>query len=89
LKVIKKDGRVQDLELYKIKIGILNAADTTKQMLNESDINLIVKDIVKTIEEQRSKYGHTSCYEIVGVVIEVLKRNGFSDIISSYIGYEK
>lgn len=89
LQVIKKDGRLQNLEPDKIKTSILNAISTSNHILNESDIKIIVKDIVKTIEEQRAGYGNTSSYEISGVVIDVLKRDGFNDVISAYVGYEK
>ena len=89
MQVIKKDGRLQELEPDKIKISILNATSTSETILNESDIKIIVNDIVKTIEEQRVGNGNTSSYEIMGVVIDVLKRDGFSDVISAYVGYEK
>lgn len=89
MQVIKKDGRLQILEPDKIKTSILNATSVTKNILNESDIKMIVKDVVKTIEEQRAEYGNTSSYEIIGVIIDVLKRDGFSDVISAYVGYEK
>ena len=87
MQVIKKDGRLQELDANKIKISILNATSGTKALLNESDIKIIVKDIIKIIEDLRSEYGNTSSYEIVGVVVEVLKRDGFDDVISSYIEY--
>ena len=89
MQVIKKDGRLQELDANKIKISILNATSGTKALLNESDIKIIVKDIIKIIEDLRSEYGNTSSYEIVGVVVEVLKREGFDDVISSYIEYSK
>ena len=89
MQVIKKDGRLQELDANKIKIIILNATSVTKALLNESDIKIIVKDIIKIIEDLRSEYGNTSSYEIVGVVVEVLKRDGFDDVISSYIEYSK
>lgn len=89
MQVIKKDGRVQDLEANKIKVSILNATNETKALLNESDINVIVKDIIKVIENLRSQYGNTSSYEITGIVVEVLKRDGFEEVVSSYIGYSK
>lgn len=89
MQVIKKDGLLQILEPDKIKTSILNATSVTKNILNESDIKMIVKDVVKTIEEQRAEYGNTSSYEIIGVIIDVLKRDGFSDVISAYVGYEK
>lgn len=89
MQVIKKDGRLQELEANKIKVSILNATSETKALLNESDINILVKDIIKAIENLRSEYGNTSSYEIIGVVVDVLKRDGFEDVVSSYVGYEK
>lgn len=89
MEVIKKDGRLQSLDSNKIATSILNATSSSKSLLNESDINILVEDIVKVIETLRSEYGNTSSYEITGVVVEILKRDGFDDIISEYIGYEK
>ena len=89
MQVIKKDGRLQELEADKIKVSILNATSETKALLNESDINVLVKDIIKAIENLRSEYGNTSSYEIIGVVVDVLKRDGFEEVVSSYVGYEK
>ena len=37
MKVIKKDGRLQELDLEKIKISILSATNDSKELLNESD----------------------------------------------------
>ena len=56
MQVIKKDGRLQELEANKIKVSILNATSETKSLLNESDINVLVKDIIKAIEDLRSEY---------------------------------
>ena len=87
--VIKRDGRVQELDKEKIRISILNSSSNTNQMLNESDINILVKDIVEKLVHLRTGYGNTSSYEIMGTVIDVLKRDGFDMIISSYLGYKK
>ena len=76
MKVIKRDGRLQELDLEKIKISILSATNESKELLNESDVKILVEDI-------------TSSYEISGIVIAILKRDGFSDIIEKYVGYEK
>lgn len=89
MEVIKKDGRVQPLDENKIRISIANAASLTESILNESDINILVKDIIRKIEELRSEYGNTSSYELIGTVIDILKRDGFDSVISSYVGYEK
>ncbi len=89
MEVIKKDGRVQELDKEKIRISLLSSSSNTEQILNESDINILVKDIVEKIVQLRTGYGNTSSYEIMGSVIDVLKRDGFDMIVSSYLGYKK
>ena len=82
MKVIKRDGRLQELDLEKIKISILSAT-------NETDVKILVEDINSKIKEVRKEGEDTSSYEISGIVIAILKRDGFSDIIEKYVGYEK
>ena len=41
------------------------------------------------IKEFRGEEYNTSSYEITGVVISILARDGFDDVISSYVGYKK
>ena len=89
MKVIKKDGRLQELDLEKIKISILSATNESKELLNESDVKILVEDINSKIKEVRKDGENTSSYEISGIAISILKRDGFSDIVEKYIGYEK
>ncbi|MEN8078035.1 ATP cone domain-containing protein [Clostridioides difficile] len=89
MKVIKKDGRLQELDSSKIKTSILNATREKKALLNESDVKIIVEDVVNCIKDFRGEEYNTSSYEITGVIINILSRDGFDDVISSYIGYKK
>lgn len=89
MKVIKKDGRLQELDLEKIKISILSATNDSKELLNESDVKILMEDINSKMKEVRKDGEDTSSYEISGIVIAILKRDGFSDIIEKYVGYEK
>ena len=89
MKVVKKDGRLQELDQSKIKVSILNATRDQKALLNESDAKIITEDVVSCIKEFRGEEYNTSSYEITGVVISILDRDGFDDIITSYIGYKK
>lgn len=86
MEVLKKDGRVELLDKEKIKISILSSISDSKELLNESDVEVLVDDIVKRISGLRSEYGNTSSYEIIGVIIDILKRDGFDDIINKYVG---
>ena len=45
--------------------------------------------MVSCIKEFRGEEYNTSSYEITGVVISILDRDGFDDVISSYVGYDK
>ena len=51
MKVIKRDGRLQELDLEKIKISILSATNESKELLNESDVKILVEDINSKIKE--------------------------------------
>lgn len=89
MKVVKKDGRLQELEQSKIEVSILNATGDERALLNESDAKIIAEDVVSCIKEFRGEEYNTSSYEIIGVVINILDRDGFDDVISSYVGYKK
>lgn len=89
MKVIKKDGRLQELDQSKIEVSILNATRGQKDLLNESDAKIIAEDVVSCIKEFRGEEYNTSSYEITGVVISILDRDGFDDVISSYVEYDK
>ena len=89
MKVVKKDGRLQELDQDKIEVSILNSTRDEKALLNESDAKIIAEDVVSCIKEFRGEEYNTSSYEITGVVISILARDVFDDVISSYVGYKK
>ena len=89
MKVVKKDGRLQELDQDKIEVSILNSTRDEKALLNESDAKIIAEDVVSCIKEFRGEEYNTSSYEITGVVISIWARDGFDDVISSYVGYKK
>lgn len=89
MKVVKKDGRLQELDQSKIEVSILNATREEKVLLNEADVKIISEDVISCIKEFRGEEYNTSSYEITGVVISILDRDGFDDVISSYVGYKK
>ena len=89
MNVMKKNGRIQNFDERKIKVSILNASSSGSSLLNESDIKIIVEDVTKLVEKLRGSEKNTSSYEIMGAIINILKRDGFDEVISSYIGYKK
>lgn len=89
MKVVKKDGSIESFDANKIENSILNATRDKKALLNESDIKIIIEDVIDRIKKFREENDSTSSYEITGVVISMLDRDGFDDVISSFIGYKK
>ena len=89
MKVVKKDGSIESFDANKIANSILNATRDKKALLNESDIKIIIEDVIDRIKKFRGENDSASSYEITGVVISMLDRDGFDDVISSFIGYKK
>lgn len=89
MKIIKKDGRIEEFNSKKIITSIENAADDIGEMMNESDLKILAQDIERKILEIRKDSLLTSSYEVVGVVFYILKRDEFSDILKAYIEYRK
>lgn len=86
MKVLKKDGRLQDLNPDKIKTSILNSAAETVAIVNDSDVKILVNDVVRVLEDVRGKNGETSSYEIIGVLLDVLRKDGFNTVAQAYLG---
>lgn len=88
MEIIKKDGRVQEFNRSKIYNSLRNASrDIDRTTLNESDLKVLVNDIVTKINEIRKDGTPTSSFEVIGVVCRVLKDDGFSNLLSAYIRY--
>lgn len=88
MQIIKKDGRLQEFDEKKIFTSVDNASrDVSTIVLNESDIKVLVADIIKQINIIRKDGTPTSSYEVTGVMIQVLKRDGFNEVIKSFIEY--
>lgn len=83
MNIIKKNGRIEEFKKDKIKVSIENAAKDSATMLNNSDVELLVSDIMKTLKKLRGD-GDTSSYEVSGVVLHILNKNKFDDILNSY-----
>ena len=86
MKLIKKDGRIQEFEIDKIYTSIENASRAiTDSSLNESDLKIIVNDIKGRINKVRKDETPTSSYEVIGVITNVLKENGFTEVLKAFI----
>ncbi|MDU5111583.1 MAG: ATP cone domain-containing protein, partial [Clostridium sp.] len=83
------DGRIEEFNIKKVKTSIENAARDSESMLNESDLNIITSDIENTLLKIRKDTLITSSYEVIGVIFEILKRDGFNGVLKSYVEFGK
>ena len=82
MKVIKRDGRLQDFDLSKIKTSISRASDDADQPFNESDLYNLARDIENHIES----LGNDSikAEDIQQRVLEKLEKEGFQVVAKFY-----
>jgi len=82
MKIVKKDGRLQDFNLNKIKTSIYRASDDANQPLNTSDIDNIAKDIEISIKDLQKD---TVRFDIIKeIVISQLEKSGFNTLSKFY-----
>ena len=89
MKIIKKDGRLEEFNINKIKTSIENAAKDSGSFLNSSDLKILAEDIKKTILLIRKDPCITSSYEVTGFLFSVLARDGFNNVLKAYIEFDK
>ena len=84
--VVKRSGRLQKYNEDKISRSIKNAADRAGMPLNASDVSIILKDIANRLffgDDKRV----TKTTEVRDMVIEILKKDGYSKISDVYETY--
>ena len=89
MKIIKKDGRLEDFNLDKIKTSIENAGRDSETILNESDIKILLEDIEKVLSLIKVNRDTTSSYEVIGIILDILRKDGFNNVLKSYVQFEK
>ena len=82
MKVIKRDGRVQDFDINKIMLTVEYASDSAGAPMASSDIKNVGEDVQVKIGSYSSDYIHSSV--IQQFVIDSLKELGFSTVAKYY-----
>lgn len=85
MNIIKKDTRVEKFEVEKLERSIKNSAKDIGFELNSSDVKLISTEVLKKLNLIHGNVGTTNSYEVIGVTIEILKKNKFDIIVPSYL----
>lgn len=87
MNIIKKDGRIQQFEISKIRMSLQRASDDINSPLTTSDIKNVVEDIDK--ELKKLKISIIQADKVQETVYNVLLDNGFNELGDYYKCYEK
>lgn len=83
--VIKRSGNLEEYIPEKIARSIKNAADRNGKQITSSDVEILIKDIEKSMKEMDRKVFRTD--EIKEYVKNALVSEGYSQIYDSYVSY--
>ena len=83
--VIKRSGNLEEYNSDKVTRSIKNAADRNDKQLNSSDIEILIEDVEKSMQEMDRKVFRTD--EIKEYVKNALVSEGYSQIYDSYVSY--
>lgn len=89
MKIIKKDGRLEEFNIGKVKTSIENAGRDSETILNESDVKILLEDVEKVLNLIKVNRDTTSSYEVIGIILDTLRKDGFNNIAKSYVDFEK
>ena len=84
MKVIKRDGRLQDFELSKITTAIDNSAKDAGLTLTRSELNLLANDVESILFSLRGNDGLTSFLEISAILRAVLIKFKYDNIAKEF-----
>lgn len=82
MKVIKRDGKLQNFDLGKIKTSITRASDDAKEPFNVSDIENIAKEIKEEVKALQKDI--VSSEAIQSLVLSALEKAGFNLVAKYY-----
>lgn len=82
MKVIKRDGRIQEFMIDKIRTSLARTSDEINNPLTDSDLNVIVEAIMKNLKAL--KKDEVKSMEIREIVFERLNYFGFTNIANEY-----
>ena len=87
MKVRKRNGSIQDFSMDKIRLTLERVSDELNQPLTGSDLRLLAEGIERKIIATGKEIIDST--EISEIVIEVLKRLGFSQVAKAYDEFDK
>ena len=87
MNIIKRDGRIQELSISKLKMSIQKASDDINAPLTQSDISHLIEDINREFKNIKVKI--IPADQVQNIVYNVILDNGFNELAEFYKVYEK
>ncbi len=85
MRILKKNGLDEKFDIDKIKTSIANSATDIGLPLTESDLNILLSEIVKELYKAKDTSLIISSHEIRKIVCKMLINYGFHKIAKSYM----
>ena len=82
MKVIKKDGRLQDFNIRKIMVSIERASDDVKESMNESDAENIGTAVMRELNKLGIDKIESS--KLKNIIMKAINELGFANIAEAY-----
>lgn len=87
MNIIKRSGKIVDFEISKIRTSIETASSDVNYPLTESDIKIIISDLLNSLNKLRGESDTTSVYEIRGLIYIILLNHNFTKVCQSYMNF--
>lgn len=87
MNIIKKDGRIQELNISKIKLSLQKASDDINAPLTQSDIGNLIEDVNRKFKDIKIKIIPVA--QVQNLVYNILLDNGFNELAEYYINFKK
>lgn len=84
MKIIKKDGQIEEFSLSKLQTSLENSAVDAGLILTYSDLNQLSHEILKRVYKINTN-DIISTYCLTGIVVDVLKDLNFRKFIFCYL----
>lgn len=87
MNIIKRSGKIVNFEISKVRTSIETASTDVNYPLTESDIKIIISDLLDSLKKLRDENSTTSVYEIRGLIYVILLKHNFDKVCQSYMNF--
>lgn len=81
--IVKKSGRTEEFSMEKTRLSIASASESAGQPMNESDLNMVMKDLADVVgERELIKSVHVQI-----IVMGILRYRRYDGVLDAYVDY--